>query len=86
MSTSRRGKEETEMIKESVLVKTTEALEKKLRGRRFIDLKLKNGMELLISRDGLEYTVYEGCELVIGDTSLRQVARTLILMNAGGTR
>lgn len=38
------------------------------------ELNMKDGNELFVQRIGNEYTLYNGCELVIGDVSLKYIA------------
>lgn len=68
--------------RESAIMKTVEALRDKFSKSKtsHIELTLKNGKEVIISRNADGYTIYEGCELIVGDVTLRYIAMVLIQM------
>lgn len=66
-------------IKMYNLEKTKKALLDRLGYGKSTELKLKNGKEILVGRDLVEgYSLYEGCELIVGDVSLDYAARVII--------
>lgn len=69
--------------KERLIIRTTEALENKFKQSKMatITLKLKNGDTVIIDRNSEGYHLYDGCELIVGDVSLKYIAMTLIQIN-----
>jgi hypothetical protein len=67
----------------SLVGKVVTELEKRMSRTDTLDLTLKNGREVIVHRDAEGYTLYEGCELVVGDTTIQVVAQAIIAVNRG---
>lgn len=70
------------------ITRTAAAITAKIKGKQSIELKLKNDVTVLIGRGGYgpeEYSLYLGCELVVGDVPINTVAK-LVCQIASDTK
>lgn len=63
---------------EKNLKATIKMVENKLAVKNPANIKLDNGKDLLIAKNPDGYTLYDGCELIVGDTTIQYVALAII--------